>query len=87
VFLKGYLPVAVRSPVAPVEDQDDGTSFESLREVKGPPLLIGQLEARHPLPDLYTGARLGHVVLFDSAGTPCSVYPLIYEWERRLTRS
>ena len=34
------LPIAVRSPVSPVEDQDEWSLFELLREVEGPSLLV-----------------------------------------------
>jgi hypothetical protein len=55
-----YLPVAVRSPISPVEDEDQRSLTELLVKVEGPPFIVGQLEGRYPYSYAYAGARFGH---------------------------
>ena len=52
------LPVAVRSPVAPVENEDRCSLLEQLEEVNMTPFLVGQLQSPNPLPDVQSYARL-----------------------------
>jgi hypothetical protein len=62
VIVKQHLPVAVRSPVASVEDKYHRSLFDLYEEVEGMSLLVGQFEGWHLLTDLYPGARLGQIV-------------------------
>ena len=68
------LPVAVRSPVSPVEHEDQRPLLEPLAEVERPSLLVRQLEVLHLLAVAQATARLGH---FFSPG--CFLFRIVPE--------
>jgi hypothetical protein len=55
------LPVAVRSPIAPVKHEDQRSFPEGLVKIEGQQIVVRQLEVRNPPVLAWVAARLGHI--------------------------